>query len=96
MDFFSAWAYIFKLLFCRQCNSAFGDNNLAPEDNFALTLSLYTFSMDKTGRLMTMEKEATAMIEKDSSNIISGIIVGSSIGIAIYAIAIAAIYYFLL
>ncbi len=43
-----------------------------------------------------MGKEATSMIEKESANIISGFIVGSSIGVAIYAILIIGIYYFLL
>lgn len=61
-----------------------------------MSLLPYTFSMDTTGRLLTMEKEATAMIEKESADVISGIIVGSSIGIGIWAILIALIYYFLL
>ena len=52
--------------------------------------------MDTTGRLLTMEKEATEMIEKESADVISGIIVGSSIGIGLWAILIALIYYFLL
>jgi|GEM_PF-6369807 uncharacterized membrane protein YqgA involved in biofilm formation len=43
-----------------------------------------------------MEKEATAMIEKESADVISGIIVGSSIGIGVWAILITLIYYFLL
>ena len=43
-----------------------------------------------------MENEATPVIDKESANVISGIIVGSSIGIAIYAIAIATVYYFLI
>lgn len=43
-----------------------------------------------------MEKEATSMIEKESANVISGFIIGSSIGIAIYAVLIVSIYYFLL
>ena len=43
-----------------------------------------------------MQKEATAMIEKDSANVVSGILVGSSIGIGIWAIMIFFIYYYLL
>lgn len=43
-----------------------------------------------------MEKEATAMIEKDSANAITGILVGSSIGIGVWAILIFAIYNYLL
>ena len=43
-----------------------------------------------------MEKEVVAMIEKDTANAMFGIIIGSSIGIAIYAILITSIYYFLL
>ena len=43
-----------------------------------------------------MENEATPVIDKESANAISGIIVGSSIGIAVYAIVITSIYYFLL
>ncbi len=43
-----------------------------------------------------MGKEATSMIEKESADVISGIIVGSSIGISIWALLITGIYYFLL
>ena len=43
-----------------------------------------------------MKNEATAMIEKESADAVSGIIVGSSIGIGIWAILIFTIYYYLL
>lgn len=43
-----------------------------------------------------MEKEATAMIEKDSANVVSGILVGSSIGFGVWAILIFIIYNYLL
>jgi F0F1-type ATP synthase assembly protein I len=43
-----------------------------------------------------MEKEATSMIEKESADIISGIIVGSSIGVGIWGVLVTCIYYFLL
>ena len=43
-----------------------------------------------------MEKEATTMIDKDSANVVSGILVGSSIGIGIWAILIFVIYSYLL
>jgi len=43
-----------------------------------------------------MEKEATTMIEKDSANVVSGILLGSSIGIGVWAIIIFFIYSYLL
>ncbi|MEJ2181452.1 MAG: hypothetical protein P8Y28_13710 [Gammaproteobacteria bacterium] len=43
-----------------------------------------------------MEKEATTMIEKESADVVAGILVGSSIGIGIWAILIFVIYYYLL
>jgi hypothetical protein len=43
-----------------------------------------------------MKKEELSLIEKDSANVISGIITGSAIGIVIYAVVITSIYLYLL
>ncbi len=43
-----------------------------------------------------MDKEATSMIDKESSDAVSGIMFGSMIGIAIWAIIIITIYSYLL
>jgi len=43
-----------------------------------------------------MKKEELSVIDKDSANVISGIIAGSAIGITIYAAVITSIYLYLL
>jgi len=43
-----------------------------------------------------MKNEEISVIDKDSANVISGIITGSAIGIAIYAVVITFIYLYLL
>ena len=42
-----------------------------------------------------MEKEATTMIEKESANIMSGILIGSTVGIVLWAVMFLFIYIYL-